>query len=92
MQTITVRQRDAETFEVAVSPPLTEHVVRVRPEQAARLTGGGVGVERLVEASFEFLLAREPNASILRRFDLAEIQGYFPDYERTIAATLASGG
>ena len=39
-------------------------------------------VEDLVRRSFEFLLEREPPASILRRFDLAEIRGYFPEYDR----------
>jgi len=39
-------------------------------------------VEDLVRRSFEFLLEREPAESILRRFDLAVIQRYFPDYDR----------
>jgi hypothetical protein len=34
----------------------------------------------LVRASFEFLLEREPASSILRRFDLAAISTYFPEY------------
>ena len=38
----------------------------------------------LVRRSFEFLLEREPKASILRRFDLPLIGRYFPEYERTI--------
>jgi hypothetical protein len=36
----------------------------------------------LVEASFDFLLEREPQESILREFDLIVIGRYFPDYER----------
>ena len=36
---------------------------------------------QLVKNSFEFLLAREPNTSILREFDLSIISAYFPDYE-----------
>ena len=38
--------------------------------------------EDLVRRSFEFLLEREPPESILRRFDLAVIQRYFPEYDR----------
>jgi len=34
----------------------------------------------LVEESFDFLLERERNTSILRRFALPEISGYFPEY------------
>jgi hypothetical protein len=41
-----------------------------------------------VEKSFEFLLDREPNTSILRTFDLPVIQRYFPEYERTIRTML----
>jgi hypothetical protein len=39
-------------------------------------------VKDLVRRSFEFLLEREPPESILRRFDLAVIQRYFPEYDR----------
>jgi hypothetical protein len=42
--------------------------------------------EQLVEASFRFLIEREPNESILRSFELGAIERYFPDYPRTIAA------
>ena len=50
--------------------------------------GGTVPVEKLVEKSFEFLLERESNTSILRSFDLPVIQRYFPEYERTIRGML----
>jgi len=43
-----------------------------------------VPVDLLVSRSFDFLLEREANASILRRFDLPMIAHYFPEYERTI--------
>jgi len=60
----------------------------VSPEYRDKLTGGRVPAERLVEKSFEFLLDREPNTSILRAFDLPTIQRYFPEYERTIRTML----
>jgi hypothetical protein len=44
--------------------------------------------EELIERSFEFLLEREPNTSILRRFDLPVIQTYFPEYERVMIQAL----
>jgi hypothetical protein len=44
--------------------------------------------ERLLEASFEFLLQREPATSILSRFALSVIERYFPDYPRVIRATV----
>jgi hypothetical protein len=64
----------------------TQHVVRVT---VADLETWGRGssrehVEDLVARSFEFLLRREPASSILRRFDLAVIQRYFPEYDREL--------
>ena len=48
----------------------------------------GHTVERLLRASFEFLLEREPKESILRRFDLPAIERYFPEYPRAIRERL----
>jgi hypothetical protein len=45
-------------------------------------------VERLVAATFDFLLEREPKGSILRRFDLAVVRRYYPDYPAEIARRL----
>jgi len=42
-----------------------------------------------VQKAFEFLLERESNTSILSRFDLFEINRYFPDFERAIKKRLA---
>ena len=41
--------------------------------------------DRLVRASFDFLLAREPKESILRRFALSDIERYFSEYGRAMA-------
>lgn len=88
--TVSVKPLDATTFEVAVTGRTpTTHVVTVAPEYAASLTGGKVPTETLVQRSFDFLLEREPNTSILRRFDLPVIARYFPEYERTIRSMLA---
>jgi hypothetical protein len=66
----------------------TRHTVTVTSEYWQQLTGGRVPVETLIQKSFEFLLERESNTSILRSFDLPVIQRYFPEYERTIATHL----
>ncbi len=60
----------------------TEHRVRVSPDEVKRYGGGDVA--DLVRRSFEFLLAREPNTSILREFSLATIERYFPEYRSEI--------
>lgn len=48
--------------------------------------GRGSTVEDLVERSFTFLLEREPPSSILREFQLTDIERYFPEYPRVITA------
>ena len=55
---------------------------RVRVSRAERERYGGGDVADLVKRSFEFLLAREANTSILREFDLSTIERYFPEYAR----------
>jgi hypothetical protein len=60
----------------------------VTPSYYEKLTGGQLPAEVLVERSFEFLLAREPNTSILRDFDLPVIGQYFPEYERVMREIL----
>ena len=59
----------------------TSHVVRVSRAERERYGGE---VADLVKRSFEFLLAREANTSILREFDLSTIERYFPEYVREI--------
>lgn len=89
MPTIAVTKLDDSTFEVTVQGGTpTTHVVSVAPDYAAKLTGGRVPVQQLVSRSFEFLLERESNTSILRQFDLPVIGRYFPEYERVIRAML----
>jgi hypothetical protein len=61
----------------------TTHDVTVTAEDVARYAPGATP-ERLLEASFEFLLEREPASSILSRFALPVIERYFPDYPREI--------
>ena len=64
---VTVRDRETTTH-------------RVRVSRADRDRYGGGDVADLVKRSFDFLLAREGNTSILREFDLSTIERYFPEY------------
>jgi hypothetical protein len=87
---ITVERIDDRTFTVTVKDRTTTiHTVSVDPSYHDKLTGGRVSPEKLVEKSFEFLLDRESNTSILRTFDLPVISRYFPEYEHTIREMLA---
>jgi hypothetical protein len=85
MASIEVKAVDATTFEVTVTVrSTTRHTVTVSPAYAERLVQGRAATGELVERSFEFLLEREPNTSILRSFDLPVIGRYFPEYETTM--------
>ena len=63
---------------------MTSHEVTMTPEDIARYAPGSTP-ERLLQASFEFLLEREPASSIMSRFALPVIERYFPEYPRVIS-------
>ena len=86
MSEIQVEEKGADTFLVTISEggSSTTHEVSVDPSEAEKLAGGH-DTARLVEASFRFLLEREPKESILPRFDLSVITRYFPDYPSRIS-------
>lgn len=70
-------------FEVTVKGnTVTRHTVTLVSQYYEKLTSGAVSPEELVEESFAFLLAREPNTSILSGFNLMVISKYYPGYER----------
>lgn len=82
---ITVQKVAEGTYGVTVSSKtITTHRVSVRPTYYLKLTGGRMTIEDLLTRSFEFLLEREDNTSILPSFDLTVITQYFPEYESTI--------
>ena len=86
---IRIERIDDETFRVTVQGDVTtQHEVSLSSAYCEKLTGGRVSPEILIERSFEFLLERESNRSILSRFDLPVIGRYFPEYERTIRQRL----
>jgi hypothetical protein len=68
----------------------SDHEVRISPAELARFDPGASTPDRLVTASFAFLLEREPASAILRSFDLSVIERFFPDYPREIARTLTA--
>jgi hypothetical protein len=78
-------------FQVRIIEGTTEssHRVTLKPEYLNRLANGKVESSELVRRAFDFLLEREPKESILSRFDLQDIQRYFPDFEREIGRRLS---
>jgi hypothetical protein len=69
----------------------TVHQVTVPAQLLEDLAVEAQNERDLVQASFVFLLEREPPSSILRRFDLDVIGQYFPEYMDTIRRRLGSG-
>lgn len=82
---ITVKKISDTIYSVTVEGNTrTTHEVTVSPSYYRKLTGARISCETLIQKSFQFLLEREPNTSILRSFDLTVINQYFPEYERKI--------
>ncbi len=74
---------DPYEFDVSVREGGTEshHHVTMTESTYRKLSGEGVGPERVIQAAFEFLLDREPKESILSSFDVTVISRYFPSFE-----------
>jgi hypothetical protein len=72
------------TVEVEEGTTRSRHTVRVDPVDLRRWGRPGETAEQLVERAFEFLLAREPASQILRRFAVADIERYFPEFDEEI--------
>jgi hypothetical protein len=85
MAEIDVSGVDDTTFRVTVTEgaSTSSHEVTVDADDLTRLAGGH-SAGHLVEASFRFLLDREPKESILAGFDLGVIERYFPEYPNRI--------
>jgi hypothetical protein len=86
---IHVTHRSGAIYDVTVEDHRgsTKHEVTVWPSDVARYAPGAEP-EELIEASFAFLLEREPKEAILARFELPVIERYFPDYPARIAGML----
>ena len=86
MTSISVVHQNGPVYRVTVSDSRSEtaHEVTVWPSDVARYAPGA-SPEELLEASFRFLLEREPKEAILTRFELPVIERYFPEYSRIIS-------
>jgi hypothetical protein len=89
MTRIDVSPTGGDVFLVTVADESgsTRHRVTASPDDVAALAGQ-VDALALIEASFRFLLEREPKESILGRFDLPVIAAYFPEYPSEIRRRL----
>ena len=80
------RSGDGWTCDVTVGDDAgaTHHQVTVDAATLEDLASGAEAPDGLVEASFRFLLEREPRESILRRFELVVVGRYFPEWTETM--------
>ncbi len=82
------RVEDADPFrfhvEVTDATGASRHEVTLGHALHEEVTGGEHEPERVVEAAFRFLLDREPKDAILPRFDVSEIDRYFPGFEEQV--------
>ena len=78
---ISIKKQTNDVFQVTVADSMTTtHKVTVTDQSLSDLTDDKVTKEQLLEFSFNFLLDREPNTSILLSFDINVISRYFSDY------------
>ena len=78
---ISIEKRTDNIFVVTVADSVTtNHTVTVTNQSLTDLTDDNVTKTQLLEFSFNFLLDREPNTSILSSFDINVISKYFSDY------------
>jgi hypothetical protein len=78
---------DQWIFDVSIDDGYSgsEYEVTMQKTYFELLTKKRVAPEVLIEQSFRFLIAHEPKESILRDFDISEIEEYFPDFRETIS-------
>ena len=72
---------DDEIFEVTLTKDSTTiHRITLSSKFYKKLSNSKISEIKLIKKTFEFLLERESNESILREFNLEMIENYFPEY------------
>tara|TARA_B110000037_G_scaffold123003_1_gene140383 strand:+ start:4109 stop:4363 length:255 start_codon:yes stop_codon:yes gene_type:complete len=72
---------DDEIFEVTLTKDSTTiHRITLSSKFYKKLSNSKISEIELIKKTFEFLLERESNESILREFNLEMIENYFPEY------------
>ena len=78
---INVETIDNNTFKVSVTKNAsTVHIVLLNDRFHLDVSNNKLTKTELITKSFEFLLERESNQSILKKFNLEVISQYFPEY------------
>ena len=75
---VTIKEENGETY----------HKVTLLQETYRSIFGQSHDPEVCIEASFKFLLDREPKEMIMSTFDITVISMYFPDFPEVVKSYL----
>ena len=76
-----ITELSKDKFEITVNvDQIIKHVVSVTDHMLLNLTKNRISKEELLNFSFNFLLEREPNTTILSKFEIIVISKYFSEY------------
>ena len=80
---INIKELSPNAFDVIIySNTETTHQVTISDTFITKYQIKNLTKKEIIEKSFIFLLERESNTSILRKFDIEVIGNYFPEYKK----------
>lgn len=80
---INIKELSPNDFDVTIySNTETNHQVTISDNFITEYQIKNLTKKEIIEQSFIFLLQRESNTSILRKFDIEVIANYFPEYKK----------
>ena len=80
---IKIKELSPNAFDVTIySNTETNHQVTISDNFVTEYQIKNLTKKEILEQSFIFLLERESNNSILRKFDIEVIANYFPEYKK----------
>ena len=80
---INIKELSPNAFDVTIySNTETNHQVTISDNFVTEYQIKNLTKKEIIEQSFIFLLERESNNSILRKFDIEVIANYFPEYKK----------
>lgn len=80
---IKIKELSPNAFDVTIySNTETNHQVTISDNFITEYQIKNLTKKEIIKKSFLFLLERESNTSILRKFDIEVIANYFPEYKK----------
>ena len=80
---INIKELSPNAFDVTIySNTETNHQVTISDNFITEYQIKNLTKKEIIKKSFLFLLERESNTSILRKFDIEVIGNYFPEYKK----------